>query len=333
MTTLEKSIIATITYFDVFEYPLTIIEVWKWLYQGNNSKESKIKYTLFDIQTELDKSESLKSVIGRKYGFYFLKGKERHIITRQQRYQLAERKFKRAIKFARFIKFVPFVRMIAVCNSLGYSNARNTSDIDFFIITSRGRIWTTRFLTVWIMKLLRLRPRRGHKQDTLCFSFFLSEDHLNLSDIQLRSDTRYEKTIDDDIYFTYWLSQITPIYDQVGVYEKFWKKNMWITTELPNIFKRTESHRRWVLHGRVTRAVISFSESRFANKFVNKIEIYAKKLQLAIMPETLINMSKDTDTRVVINNDMLKMHYNDRRGLYWSMWQDKMDRVIGKEVG
>jgi hypothetical protein len=46
---LEKSILSVICYFDIFEYPLTLLEIWQWLFTDqviNQSIElSEIKRT------------------------------------------------------------------------------------------------------------------------------------------------------------------------------------------------------------------------------------------------------------------------------------------------
>ena len=52
-TDLEKSIIKTIAYFDVFNFPLTTSEVWKWLYRPRE------KYTLQQVRDALASSDWL----------------------------------------------------------------------------------------------------------------------------------------------------------------------------------------------------------------------------------------------------------------------------------
>ncbi|HEX9664878.1 MAG TPA: hypothetical protein VGA49_03600, partial [Patescibacteria group bacterium] len=151
-TEISQAILSAITYFDIFDYPLTSFEIEKWLYANNtrmSANQTRIRQVL---ETEL------AGPISFDRGFYFLKGREQIVQTRLDRYNLADKKFKRALLAGKLLAALPFVRMIAVCNSLGYGNASDQSDIDFFIITTPGRIWLVRFLSVLIMKILGWRP-------------------------------------------------------------------------------------------------------------------------------------------------------------------------------
>lgn len=326
MTRLEQAIIETIIYLDVFEYPLTSFEIWKWLYGAHQPDQAGGEaYTLEEVSRVLDESATLSRFITSESGMIFLRGKASHREVRAERYVLAERKFRRAMRFARLIRLVPYIRMIAVCNSLGYSNARRGSDIDYFIVTASGRIWMARLLTVWMMKLFRLRPRRGHTADTLCFSFFVSEDHLDLSDACLHEVSC--EAVDQDIYFIYWLAQMTPLYDEGGYYTRLWKANRKITSRLAQARQKFPSRRRSVATLKRLGAVKQLVERALNRMGGDSLERGARRVQQAIMPETLRRLSALNDRRVILNDRMLKLHYNDRRILYRAIWHEKIERI------
>lgn len=84
LSLLEKSILATIAYYDVLDYPLTGFEVFKYLINPSHiiaqSKpeqslvsESLAQPRFLDILKTL-KIKPLEDFIGEKNGFYFLKG-------------------------------------------------------------------------------------------------------------------------------------------------------------------------------------------------------------------------------------------------------------------
>ena len=147
---IEQSILKTLAFFDIFNYPLTTEEIWKWLYRPG------AKVSLADIKAVLADSDFLRDKISLIEGFYALRGREHTHLIRKQHNNLAERKFARAVRLVRLYKYLPFIKMIAVCNTLAYSNASEDSDIDFFIITNKRRIWLVRFFTIVMIFLLNI---------------------------------------------------------------------------------------------------------------------------------------------------------------------------------
>ena len=107
---LELFILNTITYFDVFDYPLTLNEVYTYLYTGGMEGSN---YSLEEISETLETSEKLNKIITTQGGFYFLKGREEIIQTRLDHYNLADKKFKIALRAIKLLKYCPGIKMIA----------------------------------------------------------------------------------------------------------------------------------------------------------------------------------------------------------------------------
>lgn len=304
---LEKSIISTIAYFDVFNYPLTLVEIWKWLYQPSRwPGESDSLFNFLEIEKILEEGNLLKSLVENRRGFYFLKGKSDLIELRQARYNLAERKFKKALRVAKIMKKFPGIKMIAVCNNLAWSNASEESDIDFFIITEKKKIWTARFFAAGFLKIFGLRPTKKSAKDKICLSFFVDEENLKLEKISID---------EPDIYLIYWIAQLAPVYDEGGVYQKFLEANNWVKKYLPNFFGGELSDRRNA--GSVGWTVPRFG---FGEKFFRRMQIDA-------MPAGLKELS-NKDSRVVVTDLMLKFHANDRRAGYKKKWEEKMVKLF-----
>jgi len=210
MNDLEKAILKTLAYFQIFSYPLTSTEIWKWLYRPSRA------HSFREVKDCLLSSKILQSEIVRQEGFYCLNGSEHTVYLRKQNNNLAERKFYKACRLLRFFRFVPFIKMIAICNSLAYSNAREDSDIDIFIVSQKNKIWLARFWAVIIVRLLGRRPQEDNNKDTFCLSFFVTEDSLDVSSICLKND----------VYMPYWMAQLMPIYDPGDYYQKFLDENL-----------------------------------------------------------------------------------------------------------
>ena len=297
---MEKSILATIAYFDVFNYPLTVTEIWKWLYSKEESRDGSP--TIGEIWKILENNQSLKSLVNSRRGFYFLKNRDDLVEIREARYVLAVKKIKRARRVVKFLKFIPGIKMIALCNSLAWTNAREESDIDFFIVTDKNKIWTARFWSAGFLQIFGLRPSKKNTRDKICLSFFADYDSLNLESLATESP---------DIYLIYWVAQLQPLFDRGGMYNKFWQANAWIKKFLPNVFPRDE--------------VNEISENRPGK--IGLGEKFFRWMQLKLMPKSLKDMA-NRDSRVVVSDHMLKFHANDRREEYKKMWEEKVVNLI-----
>jgi len=199
----EKSL-SLLVFFDLFERPLTLWEI-----RDNLDRSA----SLIEIEASLAGRPDL---IQQKNGFYFLSGREETIATRQKRYNYTRRKLKIARRYARVFGVWPGVRAVCLANSIGSNNLRDGSDIDLFIITAPKRIWTTRFFCAGLTKVLGQRPTAKNKRDKICLSFYVSAEHLNLSDLMLTGG---------DPYFYYWLRSLVLLYNKKRTYERFLAAN------------------------------------------------------------------------------------------------------------
>lgn len=285
---LKEAILKAVAFFDIFDYPLTPFEIWTFC---------KIKNELGEI-LEILNNNSLP--LETKYGFYFLNKRSKIVDIRQKRYNYANRKFKRALKIARLFKIIPWIKMIAVGNSIGANNLRNNSDIDFFIITEAKRIWITRWFCAGLTKLLNLRPQPRKKRDTICLSFYITSDNLELKKLMLPFDKTH------DVYFTYWLANLIPIYNKDNAYLELINANDWLKECLPNWLPFYSGHTRDV--------GLPFSDfyRDFIDLLIGGADSLLKKIQLRIMPD-ILHRQMNIDTRVVVNDKILKLYVNDRR--------------------
>jgi len=275
---LEEAIIRVVAFFDLFNYPLTLYELKNYL----------------DIDVGLKELEDFLigiNLIEERDGFYFLSGREEIIAIRQSRYNYTNRKIKIAKRFTRFFRLLPFIKMIAISNSIGAHNLREGSDIDFFIITSPKRIWLSRLFCAGLAKMLHSRPTVNNKKDKICLSFYVTENHLNLSDLKLPSQ---------DPYFDYWIKSLILLYNRDKMYEKFLEANC------NNIDNKNGSSGKSIL------------------------ENLAKKLQLRIMSSELKKEMNCSDG-VVVDNDILKLYLHDRRREFLEKYNNKIHEIIKTE--
>ncbi|MFH1233493.1 MAG: hypothetical protein V1649_02465 [Patescibacteria group bacterium] len=315
---LKKAIIKVIVFFDMFDYPLTVLEIWQ-----NLEVKCELLEVMMALENEMQPlyppcqggSSNLWGKIKSENGFYFLSGREKNIIERMDNYNFADRKFKRARFVAKIFKFIPWIKMIGV-NSFGSRNLRDNGDIDLFIITDDKRIWLTRFFCVGIIKLLGLRPqlnnnldKSGSCRDKICLSFYVSLSALNLEKLRLGQD---------DLGFTYWLAGLTLIYNINNAHQKLVNANQWLVDILPNWFVVTLRQNQMARDsGGVKINKPFYTKYKIQNTKYNLdgLESRFKFLQLKILPQKLKSMM-NRDSRVVINDQIIKLHSNDRRDEY-----------------
>ncbi len=325
-----------IAFFDLFDYPLTEFELWQFV---------GIECGLLDVKKVLDESLSNgNECLGVSNGFYFLRGRKEIIKTKMARYNYADKKFKKAILVSRFFKIIPWIKMIAVGNLIGSHNLKRESDIDLFIIAGRNRVWLTRFFCAGFAQLFGLRPTKKNKQDKICLSFFVSEDAMDLRELMLsgRSSESLSGDSDEaegaqdfkdircpighrvscvsDIYFIYWLSGLVPIYNKNNIYSNFIKANSWMKNYLPNWQASQASFRRDSGKG-----FPKFYED-VVDLLIGGMEKTIQKIQLKKLPEKL-KSRMNKDTRVVVNDDVLKLYAKDRREEYRKMWKEKLAEI------
>ena len=307
---MSKSILTTLAYFSIFDYPLTIIELWQWLYWQEAGEPD------FNVYQDSILELKQKKLIIVHQGFVCLVDKESDVIKRQQNYRDSFAKYEIARKICRVFAFLPFVQAIFVCNSLAYNNSRSDGDIDLFIVTKKDRLWLSRFLTIGLLKIFKLRPVKNDKKNKIDPTFFINDKDLNLNKI----------AIENDIYLKYWLGQLVPIYDPNNVLLELREGNVDLLKFLPNALPVQPHARRLVKYNWIIGLV------RFKWKLLfdyQCFEDWSRIFQLRIMPVILKNQL-NKNKGVVANMQMIKMHSNDRRQEYADKWQGVTNYLFKK---
>ena len=330
MQDLQENILKTIIWFDLFEYPLKLEEIFLYL----PDKVENLEFILNNLITE--------NKIQKKQDFYFLFGRQEIVNIRKERRVESFKKIKRAKRAVKFLRNLPFVRAIFLCNVLGYLNAKEQDDIDFLIITEKNKIWTTRWFATGFFKILNLRPRPDKIKDKFCFSFYLSLDNLNLENIKL----------EDDPYLKYWLTGLLPLYDENNYLDKILNNNLWTGFFCNN--KQQPCHPELVsgfgvksrnefgmtsgpfgmtsgpfgmtkkINGDSRSIIKIFLEKIFKFVFLEKI---FRKIQLMIMPQ-ILKSQMNKSGGVIINNKILKMHPYDKRKEFAEKFSHKIREII-----
>jgi len=161
----DEAIVKGVAYASIFDYPLTLEELWRSLPQHTVSLEG-LRRAVAERPFLRDRIE----VIG---GYYVLTGRGDLIERRRQR-ELSSRAF--LTKHRRTLDMIcalPFTRLVAISGSLAHLNADEDADLDLFIVTRGPRVWTVALALVVLSRLMRRRK-------VICANFLLADSALSL---------------------------------------------------------------------------------------------------------------------------------------------------------
>lgn len=206
MELLEKSILATLSYYDIFDYPLTGFEVYRYLIRPGSPDAGAFRAG--DVFEALDTSEELCKNIGRHCGFYFLAGRERTVEKRLWRKKLSDQKWKKLRPIFGLLTLVPFVRGIFVSGSLAMENSKDDSDVDIIVVARYGRIWTVRTLMTMLTSLLGVRRHGARTKDRICLNHYITDQSLRIPFESLYNAESYAHLLnvyqEDEAVFRQW---------------------------------------------------------------------------------------------------------------------------------
>ena len=202
--TLERAVISTVAYADVFDYPLRALEVQRYLHGVRATG---------DATAAALAGSAAGGALSQRDGFYTLRGRESLVDVRRARAAHAARLWPTAVRYAHVIAAVPFVRMVAVTGSLAWDNIEQGGDIDYLVVTDPDHLWTCR----WLLGALR---RVAHVGGTpLCPNYVVS--------------TRALLVTERDLYGAYELARMTPVVGR-SIYRRMRRTNTWAARYLPN---------------------------------------------------------------------------------------------------
>ncbi|MEK7607298.1 MAG: hypothetical protein AAB444_03840 [Patescibacteria group bacterium] len=303
-TASDRAILGTLAFYDLFEYPLTLLELWQKL----PGKQGEGFRNAVEMERCIEGSPFLKERIEKDGAFYFLRGRSHILSLRARHFRESLRKMKLARRVSRWISLVPFVKGVAVCNSLGYGNAARESDIDFFILVERGRLWVTRAIAVMLTEIVASRPSSEKSKDGICLSFFAAEGK-NFLHLRLPGG---------DPYFDWWMTGIVPLYERGDAFKQWWDGNRWVQSERPNA---SIGKTAFGLRVHVSVTVLSFALKRiFGWSFVERLARFFEWRHLSRAVKDRANIS----TEIVLQDDILKFHTSDARAEYRRRWEKRL---------
>jgi len=203
--TVKRDILAILSYFDIFDYPVTQLEI---------AQFARNTYSLEEIGSGLHGLTSQQWIY--KFGEFYTLQNNHDLVTRRKKGNAKARQMlDTAEKVAALLSSFPFVKGIAVSGSLSKNFADEDSDIDFFIITEKNRLWLARTALMMFRRL----AVAFKKQHWLCLNYFIDEEMLEIEE--------------KNIFTAIEIATLLP-FRGIETFNDFFKANQWNKNFLPN---------------------------------------------------------------------------------------------------
>jgi hypothetical protein len=198
---LERAILETLAYSDIFSYPLCLEELHRFLPVSASAGE--LTACLNGLHQ-----------VGSDDGYYFLKGRAHIVMLRKQREEDSRRAFERAERYGRILGMLPFIRMVALTGSLALRNCDQTGDYDYMLVAKKGRVWLARAFALLLNRFAR------RFDESICPNLIVSEEALRWHTQNLYSAREH--------------SQMVLISGQRTVGFNLRVANLWVAAYFPN---------------------------------------------------------------------------------------------------
>jgi hypothetical protein len=200
----ESSVIKTLLYFDLFNYPLATDEIKKFC--RADFSEHNLDETLYSLLE--------KQLLFSKNNYFLLANDFKKVQQRIEDNKRAQAVMKKAKFFSKLISQFPYVRAVFISGSLSKGVMHKDSDVDYFIITAPNRLWLCRTLLVLFKKIFLFN---SHKY--FCVNYFVDENHLRINDKNIFTATE--------------IASLIPMVNH-DLFKLFIERNNWVYGFLPN---------------------------------------------------------------------------------------------------
>jgi hypothetical protein len=183
----KERILSTLKFFDLQDYPVSLLELHKFLLADMAGLKNRINTSWELIGQSADHNQKVsidvvarcldaecQNEVEQKNGFYCLRGRADIIDQRLANYIYGIKRERRIRKFIGGLKYLPFVRGAALAGSQAQGVQKPGSEIDLLIIVEPKFLWLGRTVVTAYFQVLGLR-RHGKKiADRFCLNHYLA---------------------------------------------------------------------------------------------------------------------------------------------------------------
>lgn len=296
---MRDNILATLAYYDVFDFPLKTDEVFRYLIKLNSSLNQE-EISLENIKKVLDQLVLDGRVsregppAGEAGDYYFIDDKSYLVPLRLKRQKISLKKWVKAKKAVHWLKIVPYVEAVFASGSLALNNCDELSDLDVLIVAKCGHIWSTRLLVSGLLSFLGMRRRYFEKiaPDKICLNHYITGQSLRIP---------FESIYNAQNYIN-----LKPILVRdPGIIKRFADENNWINNFVIGKWIITTNENLLKI-GFFSKLFFSIGIAIFNNKFGNWFENFARRYQTGKIVRN--PLTKHTNGHVIYDDNQLAFH-------------------------
>lgn len=203
---IQRDVLKTLLYFDIFDFPLRLPEIHQFLPTNSvaitDLRTACLSYPLHDQIKIID-------------DYVILKDRPESIVANRKRNERrAHILWKVARIMGRIVGSFPFVRAIFVSGELSKGVASAHSDIDLLIVSENHRVWIVRTLCAVFKRIFLFNQKK-----LFCYNHIVSQNQLEITERNL--------------YTAIETVTLKPLLN-VAMFERFRKVNPWTNDFLPN---------------------------------------------------------------------------------------------------
>jgi|SRR3989344_629688 len=295
MLDLRNSILATLVYYDILDFPLTLLEVNKYLINPARLSKDSVLGTI-SLSQIAENLESLVVVglIGSKNGFYFLPQRDNLYELRIKREKIAAQKWKKFLRIAKWFQGVPYLRAVLASGSLAINNTKHGSDFDVLLVVRSGRLYSCRIFLSLVASVFGARRTRYERSapDKFCFNHYITDTNLNI---------KHESLFNAQAYVN-----LKPVLVADGIFSRFYADNIWLNKYVYNFKPAEEFVLRKVFYSSLLFLIGKVGEFILNSSLGDRFENWAKKYQQKRIKDNPVTY--ESGGRVVFNDNELEFH-------------------------
>lgn len=260
-------------YFDVFDHPLTLEELMR--YTGLKADAVISKLQPFISHGKVFEGE----------GYYGIQHPIQELVKGRQRKEERARSYLKKMPFyLKRMRNFPFVKAIGISGSLSKNVMHQDGDIDYFVITKKGRLWICRSFLIVFKKIGLFNSRKY-----FCVNYFVDEENLMIPDKNFFTATE--------------IAHLLPVlnFEQLSAFKE---ANHWSTEhvqefEHPLLTKDYKKHYRWG----------QFYEWLLKNKMGDRLDLFLMKLTYKRWQKKFPNFDADKFELTMRTNRGVSKHH------------------------